>query len=52
MSSISGPAIETSGLTKVFRTTRAVNGVDLAVPAGCVYAFLGPNGGGEPNLEM
>ncbi len=42
-----GLAIEASGLVKVFGTTRAVNGVDLAVPAGCVYAFLGPNGAGK-----
>ena len=41
------PAIETSGLTKVFGTTRAVDGVDLTVPAGTVYGFLGPNGAGK-----
>ena len=40
-------AIETSGLTKVFGATRAIDGVDLAVRAGCVYAFLGPNGAGK-----
>ena len=42
-----GPAIETSGLTKVFGTTRAVDGVDLTVPSGTVYGFLGPNGAGK-----
>jgi daunorubicin/doxorubicin transport system ATP-binding protein len=36
-----------SGLTKIFGKTRAVDGVDLTVPAGCVYGFLGPNGAGK-----
>ena len=40
-------AIETSGLTKAFGGTRAVDGVDMAVPAGSVYGFLGPNGAGK-----
>jgi oleandomycin transport system ATP-binding protein len=40
-------AIETSGLVKVFGKTRAVDGIDLAVPAGAVYGFLGPNGAGK-----
>jgi ABC-2 type transport system ATP-binding protein len=40
-------AVETSGLTKTFGKTRAVDGVDLAVPAGCIYGFLGPNGAGK-----
>jgi ABC-2 type transport system ATP-binding protein len=41
------PAIETSGLVKVFGETRAVDGVDLVVPAGTVYGVLGPNGAGK-----
>ena len=40
-------AIETSGLTKSFGGTRAVDGVDMTVPAGTVYGFLGPNGAGK-----
>ncbi len=41
-------AIASSGLTKQFRSGQlAVDGVDLAVPAGCVYGFLGPNGSGK-----
>ncbi|MFF0724939.1 ATP-binding cassette domain-containing protein [Streptomyces sp. NPDC004134] len=43
----SGLAIETSGLVKVFGETRAVDGVDLAVPSGTVYGVLGPNGAGK-----
>ncbi|WP_254359357.1 ABC transporter ATP-binding protein [Microbacterium hominis] len=40
-------AIETHGLTKRFRAQTAVDGVDLAVPRGAVYGFLGPNGSGK-----
>ncbi|MFC7988633.1 ATP-binding cassette domain-containing protein [Streptomyces pilosus] len=43
----SGPAIETVGLVKTFGETRAVDGVDLTVPAGTVYGVLGPNGAGK-----
>ncbi|MFG3507430.1 ATP-binding cassette domain-containing protein [Streptomyces sp. NPDC047821] len=41
------PAIETNGLVKVFGDNRAVDGVDLRVPAGTVYGLLGPNGAGK-----
>jgi ABC-2 type transport system ATP-binding protein len=40
-------AIETHGLTRTFGQFRAVDGVDLAVPAGSFYGFLGPNGAGK-----
>jgi ABC-type multidrug transport system ATPase subunit len=41
-------AIATTGLTKQFRGGQlAVNEIDLAVPAGSVYGFLGPNGSGK-----
>jgi ABC-2 type transport system ATP-binding protein len=40
-------AIETSGLVKTFGDNRAVDGIDLAVPAGSVYGLLGPNGAGK-----
>ncbi len=40
-------AIETRGLTKRFGGRIAVNGIDLAVPAGSVFGFLGPNGSGK-----
>ncbi|HZF87945.1 ATP-binding cassette domain-containing protein [Streptomyces sp.] len=42
-----GLAIETAGLVKTFGETRAVDGVDLAVPTGMVYGVLGPNGAGK-----
>jgi len=37
----------THGLTKQFRSQTVVNAVDLCVPAGAVYGFLGPNGSGK-----
>ena len=40
-------AIRTTGLQKVFRRQRAVDGIDLAVPRGAVFGFLGPNGSGK-----
>ena len=40
-------AIETHGLTKRFRSQVAVDGIDLAVPRGSVFGFLGPNGSGK-----
>jgi ABC-2 type transport system ATP-binding protein len=42
-----GLAIEASGLVKTFGATRALDGIDLAVPAGTVYGLLGPNGAGK-----
>lgn len=41
------PALATAGLTKRFGTQTAVDGIDLDVPAGAVYGFLGPNGSGK-----
>lgn len=43
-------AIETSGLTKMFGQTRALDHVDLTVPSGCVYGLLGPNGAGKTTM--
>jgi ABC-2 type transport system ATP-binding protein len=40
-------AIHTSGLTKRFGSQLAVDGVDLRVPLGSVFGFLGPNGSGK-----
>jgi len=47
-----GLVIETTGLHKQFRSRRghrivAVDHLDLAVPAGGVHGFLGPNGSGK-----
>jgi ABC-2 type transport system ATP-binding protein len=41
-------AVATTGLTKQYRGGQlAVNEIDLAVPAGSVFGFLGPNGSGK-----
>ncbi|MDR6970692.1 ABC transporter ATP-binding protein [Leifsonia shinshuensis] len=40
-------AIATSGLTKRFRSRAVVDGLDLNVPRGSVFGFLGPNGSGK-----
>jgi ABC-2 type transport system ATP-binding protein len=42
-----GLAIEAAGLVKSFGATRALDGMDLRVPAGTVYGLLGPNGAGK-----
>jgi ABC-2 type transport system ATP-binding protein len=39
--------VQTCRLTKYFGSKKAVDGVDLKVPRGCVYAFLGRNGSGK-----
>ncbi|KIF79122.1 multidrug ABC transporter ATP-binding protein [Streptomyces sp. 150FB] len=44
----SGTVIETRGLTKRYRGGQlAVDALDLSVPAGSVFGFLGPNGSGK-----
>lgn len=40
-------AIEAHGLVKEFGGFRAVDGIDLAVPAGSIFGVLGPNGAGK-----
>lgn len=40
-------AVSTAGLTKLFGHQRAVDEIDLRVPTGAVYGFLGPNGSGK-----
>ncbi|UOB10936.1 ABC transporter ATP-binding protein [Streptomyces sp. HP-A2021] len=42
------PVIDTRALTKRYRGGQlAVDGLDLTVPAGSVFGFLGPNGSGK-----
>ncbi len=41
------PAIEAVGLVKTFGTTRALDGLELSVPAGGILGMLGPNGAGK-----
>jgi ABC-2 type transport system ATP-binding protein len=44
------PAVEARGLVKVFGNNRAVDGIDLVVPTGCIYGVLGPNGAGKTTV--
>lgn len=39
--------ISTQGLTKIYPDVRAVDGLNLNVPRGAVYGFLGRNGAGK-----
>jgi len=40
-------AIRTNQLTRNFETVCAVNHLDMEVPAGTIFGFLGPNGSGK-----
>ena len=40
-------AVVTTALTKRFGARAAVDGIDMVVPNGAVYGFLGPNGSGK-----
>lgn len=44
---MTAPAIASAGLSKRFGKQLVVDAVDLDVPAGSVYGFLGPNGSGK-----
>ncbi|MHB1837693.1 MAG: ATP-binding cassette domain-containing protein [Solirubrobacteraceae bacterium] len=50
MSATREPAISVSGLCKSFQQTRVLDGVDLTVPEGSVFALLGPNGAGKTTI--
>ena len=41
------PAVEAAGLVKTFGKNRAVDGVNLTIPAGTICGVLGPNGAGK-----
>lgn len=43
-------AIEVAGLRKKFGNTIVLDGINLAVPTGSVFALLGPNGAGKTTL--
>jgi ABC-2 type transport system ATP-binding protein len=47
METVSNLAIDVRGLTKTFGKRTAVDHVDIAMPRGQVWGFLGPNGSGK-----
>ncbi len=44
-------AIEIRGLTKSFRGMYALDHLDMTVPAGAIYGFIGENGSGKSTTE-
>ena len=43
-------AIRARGLSRHFGEVIAVDGVDLDIPSGQIYGFLGPNGSGKTTI--
>ncbi len=44
-------AIEIRGLTKSFKEKQALKGLNMTVPAGSIYGFIGENGSGKSTTE-
>ena len=44
-------AIEIRGLTKSFRGMHALDGLNMTVPVGAIYGFIGENGSGKSTTE-
>ncbi|UWE10564.1 ATP-binding cassette domain-containing protein [Actinacidiphila bryophytorum] len=49
-SSATDLAVRARGLVKTFGQQRALDGLDIDIPAGIVYGVLGPNGAGKTTL--
>ncbi|HAP74867.1 MAG TPA: ABC transporter [Acidimicrobiaceae bacterium] len=49
-STADGPALRARGMVKHFGGVRAVDGVDLDVPAATIVGLIGPNGAGKTTL--
>jgi len=45
-----GAALSCAGLSREFGAVRAVDGVDLTLPAGARHALIGPNGAGKSTI--
>ncbi len=44
-------AVEIKNLSKSFGSKKAVNGLDMSVPMGAIYGFIGENGSGKSTTE-
>ena len=44
-------AIEIKGLTKNFGAKQALSGLNMTVPEGAIYGFIGENGSGKSTTE-
>ncbi|MEV4431324.1 ATP-binding cassette domain-containing protein, partial [Streptomyces sp. NPDC053792] len=44
---MSTPAIAANGLRKSYGDKTVLDGIDLTVPEGTIFALLGPNGAGK-----
>lgn len=44
-------AVEIKGLTKNFKEKQALCGLDMTVPEGAIYGFIGENGSGKSTTE-
>ncbi len=44
------PVVAVTNLTRTFGSTKALNGITLAVPHGCVFGLVGENGAGKSTL--
>ncbi len=47
-----GPAISVTGLRKSFGGMTVLDGIDLAVPEGAIFALPGPNGAGKTTVAQ
>ena len=50
MSGTNSAAITVAGLRKAYGTKKVLDGVDLTVAAGTIFALLGPNGAGKTTI--
>lgn len=44
-------AVEIKGLTKNFGSKQALKGLNMTVPTGAIYGFIGENGSGKSTTE-
>ena len=50
VAAVTVPLLHVERLSKHYGRVRALDGVNLAVPAGSIYGFVGPNGAGKTTL--